>query len=100
MHGVPWFAAKPRQLGAKGREKKIIVSGALSNRKHALFQIRFFENGPSGARVLHVKEFEKQQQTTATSSLSPRSLARRFFKKMGLAHYIQAPSTQDAKNAF
>ena len=36
------FAAKPRQRGAKRRERKI----ALSNRKHGLFHIRYFENGP------------------------------------------------------
>ena len=28
------------------REKKYNVSGALSNRKHGLFHIKYFENGP------------------------------------------------------
>ena len=41
-----WFAAKPRQRGAKGREKN--VSGALSNRNHGF--LVYWER-TSGARV-------------------------------------------------
>ena len=42
------FAAKPRQQGAECQE-----TGALSNRKHGLFHIRYFENGPLEPGYLH-----------------------------------------------
>ena len=40
-----WLAAKPRQQGVKRRQKKKTYQ-TLSNRKHCLFHIRYFENGP------------------------------------------------------
>ena len=40
-----WFAAKPRQRGAKRREKKI-TREPYQTRKHGLFHIRYFDNGP------------------------------------------------------
>ena len=37
------WVAKPRQRGAQAERQE---TGALSNRKHGLFHIRYFENGP------------------------------------------------------
>ena len=44
------FVAKPRQRGAQAERQE---TGALSNRKHSLFHIRYFENGSLEPGYLH-----------------------------------------------
>ena len=48
---VEWIAPKKSNFSSSTRRKALRennypVSGALLNRKHALFHIRYFENGP------------------------------------------------------
>ena len=53
------------------------VSGALSNSKHGLFHIRYFENGPLEPGTVRREKVEKSplsKETTWRAKLEPRSL--------------------------
>ena len=56
--------------------RRSCVSGALSNRKHGLFHIRYFENGtlePGSVKREKVEKSPLSKETTPRASLEPRS---------------------------
>ena len=65
-----WFAAKPRQRGAKCRGERAFNI----NRKHGLFHLRYFENGPlePGYKMCNLQK-KKQKKKTVTWSPQKRS---------------------------
>ena len=65
-----WFAAKPRQRGAKCRGERAFNI----NRKHGLFHPRYFENGPlePGYKMCNLPK-KKTQKKTVTWSPQKRS---------------------------